>query len=269
MGTIDLILASPECTNHSPARGNSIKSEEAEHSRMTAFHVVRFARVLKPRWIVVENVISMKKWMRYPEFLRKLKGLGYHIREQVLDAADFGVPQSRKRLFITCSLSSDPPEIVPPAHDARKPARSVIDLNGQYSFSDLRTTNRAKSTVERANRAIRALGRHAKFLIVYYGSDGAGGWQGLGRPLRTVTTLDRFALVRPANTGHQMRMLQVSELKVAMGLPQSFKLLHGTRRERIRMLGNAVCPPVVETIVRSLVRQAKGKKQSVRNRPRK
>ena len=30
------------------------------------------------------------------------------------------------------------------------------------------------------------------FLIVYYGSDGAGGWQALDRPLRTLTTLDRF-----------------------------------------------------------------------------
>ena len=49
-----------------------------------------------------------------------------------------------------------------------------------------------------------------------------------------------------------MRMLQVSELKRAMGLPESFKMPVGTRRERVRLLGNGVCPPVMETVVRAL-----------------
>ncbi len=53
--------------------------------------------------------------------------------------------------------------------------------------------------------------------MVYYGSDGAGGYQRLDRPLRTVTTLDRFAYVRPTKFGHEMRMLQPTELAAAMG----------------------------------------------------
>ena len=101
---------------------------------------------------------------------------------------------------------------------------------------------------------MQTVGRKARFLIVYYGTDGGGGWQPLRVPLRTVTTLDRFALVKPTTGGHQMRMLQVPELKKAMGLPQSFKFKHGPRRDQIKMLGNGVCPAVMRTIVTALIR---------------
>ena len=50
-----------------------------------------------------------------------------------------------------------------------------------------------------------------------------------------------------------MRMLQVPELKLAMGFPPEYQLSHGTRRDRIKLLGNAVCPPVMWHIARSLV----------------
>src|SRR5690349_9413702 len=66
VGDIDLLLASPECTNHTCAKGNGKRSEA---SRSTVFHVVRFARALKPRWIVIENVIQMRSWHRYGEFV--------------------------------------------------------------------------------------------------------------------------------------------------------------------------------------------------------
>jgi DNA (cytosine-5)-methyltransferase 1 len=90
------------------------------------------------------------------------------------------------------------------------------------------------------------------FLLVYYGSDGSGGWQTLDRPLRTITTVDRFALVEPSAAGHQMRMLQVPELSRAMGFTKSYELPIGTRREKIHMLGNGVCPPVMKRVINAL-----------------
>jgi DNA (cytosine-5)-methyltransferase 1 len=50
-----------------------------------------------------------------------------------------------------------------------------------------------------------------------------------------------------------MRMLQVPELKKAMGFPDIYKLEHGTRREKIKLLGNAVCPPVMCALIQALV----------------
>lgn len=247
---LDLMVASPECTSHTCARGNGSRSEA---SRMTAFEVVRFARVLKPRWIVVENVIHMRSWERYSEWRSELGSLGYHLREHVLNAADFGVPQSRKRLYVYGDLRREP-RAPRPSRARRRTASTVIDLNGSFPFSPLRIAGRAPATLARANRAITEVGSREPFLLVYYGSDGAGGWQRLDAPLRTVTTLDRFAFVRPTPRGHEMRMLQVDELRRAMGFPARFVLRRGTRRDRIHLLGNAVCPPVMAAVVRSLVR---------------
>ena len=52
---------------------------------------------------------------------------------------------------------------------------------------------------------------------------------------------------------HQMRMLQVPELKHAMGM-RGMKFPHGTRRDRIRMIGNAVCPPVMRSVLKQLIK---------------
>lgn len=150
-----------------------------------------------------------------------------------------------------------PVVVEPIEHVERKPASSILDTSGRYSLSPLRKPGRAEATVARADRAIEALGVQERFLIVYYGSDGSGGWQRIDKPLRTITTLDRFAYVEPSLQGHMMRMLQPEELKLAMGYDRQFKLdlPHLSRRDRIKLMGNGVCPPVMEHIVRTLTSQ--------------
>jgi DNA (cytosine-5)-methyltransferase 1 len=253
LGRIDLILASPECTNHSPAKGNKPR---CELSKDTAFQVVRFARAFKPRWIVIENVVNMRRWTRYAEFKTALEKLGYHLREQILNSAHFGVPQSRRRLFLLAD-QKHMPDKVKPRKTTPKNVADIVDLNGTYRWTPLRKPTRAKATLERAERGFAALGKSKPFLLVYYGSDGSGGWQKLNRPLRTITTVDRFALIKPnSEHGHVIRMLQVPELQAAMGMPPKMQLESGTRRDRIKMIGNAVCPPVMKRVVQSLTTNA-------------
>lgn len=164
----------------------------------------------------------------------------------------FGVPQSRRRLFLLCSRTGKAKALSPDISSIKN-ASSIIDQSDTYNFSFLHTPKRAKATLERAKRAIDTLGKDKPFLIVYYGTDGSGGWQSLDKPLRTITTLDRFAYVKPTPQGHMMRMLQPDELKQAMGFPADYQIVARTRRERIKLIGNAVCPPVMKNIVRSLI----------------
>lgn len=249
VGDIDLMLASPECTNHTCAKGSAPRSEE---SRATAMQLLRYARAFEPRWIVMENVVHMRPWSRYPELIEKIKALGYKIHEQVIDASHFGVAQSRKRLFILCDKEQAPSAIVPLSKKGRHTVSGILDSDSKWEMTDLFKKGRAKDTLARARRAIKELGDNKSFLIVYYGTDGCGGWQRLDRPLRTVTTVDRFALVRPTRDGYKMRMLQVPELKRAMGLSDAFEMPVGTRRDKVRLLGNGVCAPVMTRVVHSL-----------------
>jgi DNA (cytosine-5)-methyltransferase 1 len=251
IGEIDLILASPECTSHSIARGNRAPDES---SLQLAFQVTRFTEYFRPRWILIENVIQMKDWDEYGWFRKNLIKQGYKITEQELIASDFGVPQSRKRLFLLCDKEMTPPEIAPYPETHQKVAREIVDLNGTYKYSPLYKKGRAEKTIERAQGGM-AVHQDDPFLLVYYGSggNGNGGFQSLDIPLRTVTTLDRFALLKQSKEGPVMRMLQVPELQAAMGFPLDFKLNHGTRRDKIHMLGNAVCPPLVKTILEQML----------------
>ena len=249
VGEIDILLASPECTNHTCAKGGAPRDEA---SRATAMLVVEYARKLNPRWLVLENVIHMRPWSRYSELKHDLRRLGYRLEEHVLDSSDFGVAQRRRRLFLVGDREQQPSNAVRKHPDERKTAQSVLDPAGVWKTSPLFDKRRAKATLKRAERGFRTLGDDASFLLVYYGNDGSGGWQPLDRPLRTVTTVDRFALIRHDERGPRMRMLQVPELKRAMGFDKDFQLPFGTRRDRIRLLGNAVCPPVMKAVVESL-----------------
>jgi len=246
LGDVDLVLASPPCTDHSLARGAAPPSLAGLD---LPWCVLEFARIFWPRWIVIENVVQMRRWHGFRSFLHALMHLGYCVRAQILDAADFGVPQRRRRLYIVCDREAEPPEIAP--RTPHMPVGDVIDLDG-YAYTPLRTPRRARATIERVERALRVLGRDATFLSVYYGSGPQ--WQTLDVPLRTVTTSGHFALVRPDRCGgHEMRMLQVDELRRAMGFPVSFVLDGCTRTDAMRLLGNAVCPPVMQAIVETLI----------------
>ncbi|MDP2329225.1 MAG: DNA cytosine methyltransferase [Reyranella sp.] len=251
IGPIDLLLASPECTNHTCARGSRARDEE---SRETALFVLNFIQLFKPRWIVIENVVQMRAWPRYPELIRELER-SYFIRPQILDAVNFGVPQTRRRLFIVGDREEMPSDLSGQVHVAGRSAKSILDPKGTWDARPLFKVGRAKDTIIRARRAMKALGEGVPFLIVYYGSDGAGGWQRITRPLRTLTTLDRFGLVEWTQGEPTLRMLQVPELKRAMGFPHSFKMNQGTRRDRIKLLGNGVCPPVIAALLGSLAKR--------------
>lgn len=255
IGDIDLLLASPECTNHTLAKGNKTRSEE---SRETAFQVLRFAKEFKPRWVVLENVIQMRRWRRYKGFMVRMKKLGYKVREQVLNAKNFGVPQDRKRLYILCDRIAEPTKVKPSVVKSGN-VRDILDSDRTWKSSLLLADNRAHSTIARYCNGLEKLGESTSFLLVYYGSDAGGGWQRLDRPLRTITTVDRFALVTPNRGKPRMRMLQVPELKRAMGFGVRHKLNGGTRRDRVKLLGNAVCPPVMEAIVRTLTAPKKSR----------
>lgn len=94
---LQLLWASPECTNHSRARhGKHIN----EQSRATAWCVTRWADALLPGTVLVENVPEFRSWPSFAAWCGTLESLGYRIDHRVLMAADYGDPTTRRRLFV-------------------------------------------------------------------------------------------------------------------------------------------------------------------------
>ncbi|MEO0368635.1 MAG: DNA cytosine methyltransferase [Pseudomonadota bacterium] len=249
----DVLLTSPECTSHSIARG---AKKGSETSRETATNIVPWAQAMNSRWLIVENVNRMKRWGRHNELIQSLEDIGYTISDLFLNAADFGAPQARKRMFLICDkegTSINAEELISLHNKRRKNASFILDREGTHKSKPLYRPGRATATLERAERGIAALGRGTDFLIVYYGSDYAGGWQSLDAPLRTVTTLDRFGLISWRDDIPYLRMLQPNELMKAMGTGKTHALPHGSRRDRVKLCGNGVCSPVMEVIFRKIL----------------
>ena len=244
----DVLLTSPECTAHSIARGSKLGSEQ---SRETAIGIIPWVRSMKPRWVIVENVNRMKRWDRHDELVKMISVLGYTVSSLYLNSADFGSPQARKRLFLICDRDGRTvtrEDLLPARKTTSLSAADVIEWGASYRSERLNRPGRAKPTLQRAARAIKELGKNVPFIIVYYGSDYAGGWQPISMPLRTVTTIDRFGLVTWTNGVPYLRMLQPSELLIAMGGGREHELPFGNRREKIRLCGNGVCSEVMTAV---------------------
>lgn len=111
-GELDILWASPECTHHSVARGGKPINDQ---SRATAWCVVRWAEALRPGVILVENVpefetwgaigangrpLKTKKGQTFLAWVHALESLGYIVDWRVFNAADYGDPTTRRRLFV-------------------------------------------------------------------------------------------------------------------------------------------------------------------------
>ncbi|MFD8117032.1 DNA cytosine methyltransferase [Streptomyces microflavus] len=93
-----------------------------------------------------------------------------------------------------------------------------------------------------------ASGNHHGLVVPYYSTGKAYGTE---EPLRTVTTVDRAALVDPTSIVAEdcgFRMLQAEEYAAAMAFPGTY-LWRGSKRDRVRMAGNAVPPNMARDLV--------------------
>lgn len=108
----DIAWFSPECTNHSLAKGRQRKNiaqldlwgehkidPAEERSRATMREVVEFTEFHRYEIVVVENVVDIHHWQYYTDWITAMRNLGYASRTLYLNAMFFDVPQSRDRWY--------------------------------------------------------------------------------------------------------------------------------------------------------------------------
>jgi DNA (cytosine-5)-methyltransferase 1 len=234
----DAVVASPSCQGHTPARGKVTARYDAQRS--TAWAVVTAIECHRPAGAIVENVPAFQQWVLFEAWCAALRALGYSLAMHVLDAADHGVPQHRLRLFVFATRSRNPVQLRFRRRQ-HKPASSIIDFDAG-AWTRIRSPRRAAATLERiaSGRA-----RHGdRFLVPYYGSGSGLTGRSLERPIGTITTRDRWAVI----DGGRMRMLTKDENRKAMAFPAAYKLPE-QHKEAVFMLGNAVPPPLARDVI--------------------
>jgi DNA (cytosine-5)-methyltransferase 1 len=110
--TLDLLWASPSCTHHSVARGGRPRCEQ---QRSPAWIILYWLENLRVKRLVIENVPEFQNWgplddegriikeakgETFRAFITGIRSLGYSVDWRVLNAADYGDPTVRRRLFI-------------------------------------------------------------------------------------------------------------------------------------------------------------------------
>lgn len=108
-GGLDLLAGCPPCQGFSTMRtlNGALLVDDPRNDLLLEFE--RFVEALLPRAVMMENVPGLADDKRFEAFLRKLKKLGYLGAHRVLNAAEYGVPQRRRRLIYLAGLGMEIP----------------------------------------------------------------------------------------------------------------------------------------------------------------
>lgn len=132
-GGLDLLIGGPPCQGFSTAGKN--RMDDPRNRLVHAF--LRAAERLRPGRVLMENVPALMYRRRRPvidAIIQRLNSLGYDVAIAVLHAEGYGVPQMRRRLFISASRSG-PVSWPIPQFVIRDPAQRALQPTGGHAQS--------------------------------------------------------------------------------------------------------------------------------------
>ena len=123
-GELDLLAGCPPCQGFSSMRTLNGGRKVEDNRNELIFDFLKFAAALLPKTIIMENVPALERDGRNVFLVSQLKNMGYRCKVGVLNAADFGVPQRRRRMLLVASKLG--PIDFPPQTALRTTVRQAI-----------------------------------------------------------------------------------------------------------------------------------------------
>jgi DNA (cytosine-5)-methyltransferase 1 len=278
-----VVFGGPPCQGFSTSNQRTRTKENPNNWLFEEF--MRHVRLLSPEFVVIENVRGLVE-TENGDFLEmicnQISNLGYSVHYKVLNAANFGVPQKRSRLFIIASkelLPSFPESKTTPAVTVWDAIGDLPVLENGADVSTLRYGRAASSEYAKKMRANEKMSqnnivsKNAKFVVDRYKHIPQGGnWANIpdslmsnykdqtrchtgiyrrliaNEPSVVIGNFRKNMLVHPT----QDRGLSVREAARIQSFPDSF-VFSGSIGFQQQQVGNAVPPLLAQSVFEKLV----------------
>ncbi|WP_448575941.1 DNA cytosine methyltransferase [Thermomicrobium sp.] len=266
-GRVDLLLAGPPCEGHSNLNN---KTRRRDPRNTLVLDAVAVAIALEASTVVIENVPGARADERrvVQSAEEALKSAGYRVLSRVLDASDYAVAQTRRRLFIMASrlsepcermlaglVKSPPPDVRWAIEDLEDAGESPLDIPTRHSAENERRIAYLFEThsydLPDDLRPPCHRGGHT-YPSVY----GRLSWD---KPAGTITTgftsMGRGRFVHPSRP----RTLTPHEAARLQGFPDSFRFVWEgdrvpARSQLAKWIGDAVPPPLAYAVVLTVLK---------------
>lgn len=273
-GKVDLISAGFPCEGFSHAG----KKDPNDPRNRLFWEFVRATTLIQPKWIIGENVFGLlhRKTDNGRASVAEVitsafEEIGYKMaKPKILNAAEYGVPQKRRRVFFVGSREGIKFDFPPPTHKKgqfttiRRIVESSLEGAVQFDPRKIDGGREIKSFCEGNLRTLR--GRPHPYLLLKLGKGLVSYARrispyhvevvDLDAPAKTIHSGYSFQprLFVPLKAGNKyfLRTFTVSELAQIQGFPSGFKFC-GRKEDIINQIGDAVPPKLIEVIAKQIL----------------
>lgn len=293
VGEAAMLVGGPPCTPFSKSGyWLEYKRRGLDPNASLLDEFARVVREARPATALLENVhglgYSNHNARPLARLVAQLRSAGYSVRSGVLNAADYGIPQLRKRLILYATRDSSPPCFPPPAHSGWTENKRWTDpdllpyVTSREAIGDLENRDDLNEPEELV------MGKYSHLLPLI---PPGGNYlfftekRGHPRPLfgwrtRYWTFMLKLDPDRPATTIQSQpgpyvgpfhwrnRRLRLLEVKRLQSFPDDYVVI-GSRRSAQVQLGNAVPPKLAEVVARPLADLLRGRAKSAPTQHRK
>lgn len=256
VGELTLLAGCPPCQGFSRLRTRNKVASIDDPRNNLVIEFQRFAEAFRPQNVLLENVPSLRTDARFLAFVSSLEGMGYSCLVKVIDAADYGVPQRRRRLIMLASLVGTPvlPEPVVERCTVRTALSGMVEPGAMddplHSIPENRsaTVRKIIGLIPKDGGSRRDL---PESLVLECHKKSSGFSDVYGRMAWDKVAPTITSGCHNPSKGRFLhpeadRTITLREAALLQGFPQDYKFVVGHGKESIAlMIGNALPPPLI------------------------
>lgn len=234
-GIIDCLFGGPSCQGFSDMGQQKVE----DHRNNLVFTFARLVEELQPRSFVMENVPGLlfpKVRHKLLRLEQRLRDAGYTLQSeppQLLDAADFGVPQRRRRVFVVGVLAGTPVPVTPSRRRSPTVSQTLDDLPNVDEFPELLSSDRLMLSRDQLAALEEAASTYVRSLRKRYGLEYPRLWDradltGCQRTLHSRAVRARFATLAPGAEDERSRTSRLEGVGLAKTMRAGTGRDHGS-----------------------------------------